>query len=86
MNAPLKAEPIDRMIAHGSPGRDAGTKAGLESGLFQKETFSTTAVAQLGKPIHGMGTVAWGGPPEDTVGQKVENTFGEGQRHVIRNG
>jgi hypothetical protein len=87
LNAPLKAEPIDRRIADGSAGRDAGTKSGLESGCFKKETFSNTAVEQLGKPIHGMGTVAWDAPPRDSVGAAVgAGEFGHGQRHTIKNG
>ena len=87
LNAPLKAEPVDRRIADNAGNRDASKKAGLESGCFQKETFSNTAVEQLGKPIHEMGTVAWDAPPRESIGPVVgAGEFGQGSRHELKNG
>lgn len=87
LNAALPGETHRKSVAPGSSGRDAGMSAGIASGCAIKDTFSTTAVDQLGKPIHDMGTVPWDKTPPESIGPTVPaGTFGAGQAHTLKNG
>lgn len=87
LNAPLPPQPRREGEAPGARGRDAGEGAGIESGLSMKERFETRDPEEgLGKPICPMGTPPWEDPPEEQVGESVQDTFGAGQRHTIKNG
>lgn len=86
LNAPLGMEPRRKGRATGAAGRDAGEGAGIDSGLFMKESFDEPATELLGKVIEPMGTPPWSDPPREQVDGTVSDTFGAGERHTIKNG
>lgn len=86
-NAAIPEQPRRRSAAPGGAGRDASEGAGIESGLFEKERFAEMDGEDiLGKQIEPMGTPPWSDPLRETAGPAVEDTFGAGERHTIKNG
>lgn len=88
LNASLPEQPRRRDRAPGAAGRDAGEGSGIDSGLYMKESFAMKDGEEiLGKEIEPMGTPPWSDPPRETgQGPKVEDTFGAGESHTIKNG
>ena len=88
LNAKLSSQPRRRDAAPGGAGRDASEGAGIESGLFEKTRFATNDGEDiLGKQLEPSGTPPWSAPKEETgEGPAVEDTFGAGERHTIKNG
>lgn len=85
-NAPLTPHSGNHSAPSNAAGRDAGQKAGIESGCSIKSRISL-ADGDLGKHMHEMGNPAWDKTPSESIGPTVgPNDRGSGSRHTLKNG